>query len=46
MGFITAAALVHEAHEARDMKRLMNLQRLLSRLSLLIIDQLGSVPPS
>ena len=32
--------------EARDERRLLNLQRLLSRLSLLIIDELGFVPLS
>ena len=37
VGFTTAAALVHELMEARDERRLLNLQRQLSRLSLLII---------
>ena len=46
MGFTTAAALVHELMEARDERRLLNLQRQLSRLSLLIIDELGFVPLS
>ena len=46
VGFITAAALVHELMEARDERRLLNLQRQLSRLSLLIIDELGFVPLS
>ena len=46
MGFTTAAALVHELMEARDEKRLLNLQRQLSRLSLLIIDERGFVPLS
>ena len=32
--------------EARDERRLLNLQRQLSRLSLLIIDELGFVPLS
>ena len=44
--FATAAALVHELMEARDERRLLNLQRQLSRLSLLIIDELGFVPMS
>ena len=42
----TAAGLVHEMMEARDEKRLLNLQRQLSRLNLLIIDELGFVPLS
>ena len=46
VGFTTAAALVHELMEARDESRLLNLQRQLSRLSLLIIDELGFVPLS
>ena len=46
MGFITAAALVHELVEARDARRLLNLQRRLARLKLLIIDELGFVPLS
>ena len=46
VGFITAAALVHEMMEARDERRLLNLQRQLSRLNLLIIDELGFVPLS
>ena len=41
MGFTTAAALVHELMEARDERRLLNLQKKLSRLKLLIIDELG-----
>ena len=45
VGFTTAAALVHEMMEARDERRLLNLQRQLSRLNLLIIDELGFVPP-
>ena len=45
VGF-TAAALVHELMEARDERRLLNLQRQLSRLGLLIIDELGFVPLS
>ena len=38
MEFTTAAALVHELIEARGERRLLNLQRELSRLNLLIID--------
>ena len=40
----TAAALVHEMMEASDEKRLLNLHRQLSRLNMLIIDELGFVP--
>ena len=39
-------ALVHELMEARDDRRLLNLQRQLARLRLLIIDELGLVPLS
>ena len=46
VGFTTAAALVHELMEARDERRLLNLQRQMSRLGLLIIDELGFVPLS
>ena len=46
VGFTTAAALVHELMEARDERRLLNLQRQLARLRLLIIDELGFVPLS
>ena len=46
VGFTTAAALVHELMEARDERRLLNLQRQLSRHKLLIIDELGFVPLS
>ena len=46
VGFTTAAALVHEMMEARDERRLLNLQRQLSHLNLLIIDELGFVPLS
>ncbi len=46
VGFTAAAALVHEMIEARDERRLLNLQRQLSRLNLLIIDELGFVPLS
>ena len=40
VGFITASALVHELLEARDEKRLLRLQKQLSKYSLLIIDEL------
>ena len=46
VGFTTAAALVHELIEARDEKRLLNMQKKLARLKLLIIDELGFVPLS
>ena len=46
MGFTTIATLVHGMMEARDERRLLNLQRQLSRLNLLIIDELGFVPLS
>ena len=46
VGFTTAAALVHELMDARDDRRLLNLQRQLARLRLLIIDELGFVPRS
>ena len=46
VGFTTAAALIHELMEARDERQLLNLQRQISRLSLLIIDELGFVPLS
>ena len=46
VGFTTAAGLVHGMMEARDARRLLNLQRQLSRLNLLIIDELGFVPLS
>ena len=45
VGF-TTAALVHELMEARDERLLLNLQRQLSRLNLLVIDELGFVPLS
>jgi DNA replication protein DnaC len=45
VGF-TAAAGVHELMEARDERRRLNLQRQLSRVNLLIIDELGFVPLS
>ena len=46
VGFTTASALVHQLIEARDDRRLLNLQKKLSRLKLLIIDELGFVPLS
>ena len=46
VGFTAAAALVHELMEARDERRLLNLQRQVSRLGLLIIDELGFAPLS
>ena len=46
MGFTTASALVHELMEARDERRLLQLQRRLGGLKLLIIDELGFVPLS
>ena len=46
VGFTTAAGLVHEMMEARDDRRLLNLQKQLARLNLLIIDELGFVPLS
>ena len=42
----THVALVHELLVARDERRPLNLQRQLSHLSLLIIDELGFVPLS
>ena len=46
VGFTTAAALVHELIEARDQRRLLNIQKKMSRFKLLIIDELGFVPLS
>ena len=46
VGFVTAAALVHELMEARDEKRLLRYQKQLARYKLLIIDELGFVPLS
>ena len=43
---LIAAALMHELMEARDERWLLNLQRQLSQLSPLIIDELGFVPLS
>jgi DNA replication protein DnaC len=41
VGFITAAALVHELMEARDERRLLRLQKQMANYKLLIIDELG-----
>ena len=46
VGFTTAASLVHELNEATDERRLLNLQKKLARIKLLIIDELGFVPLS
>ncbi len=46
VGFTAAAVLVHELMEARDERRLLNLQRQLARFRLLIIDELGIFPLS
>jgi DNA replication protein DnaC len=46
VGFTTAAALVHELHEARDEKLLLRLQHQLAGYKLLIVDELGYVPLS
>lgn len=46
VGFITAAALVNELHEAHDERRLLRLQRQFAGYKLLIIDELGYVPLS
>ena len=46
VGFTTAASLVHELIEARDERRLLNLQKKLAWLKLLIVDELGFVPLS
>ena len=46
VAFSTAADLVHELMGARYERRLLNLQRQLLRLNLLIIDELGFVPLS
>jgi DNA replication protein DnaC len=44
VAFTTAAALVHELMEARDEHRLRALQKHLSMVKLLIVDELGYVP--
>ena len=46
VGFTTASALVHELIEARDERRLLQSQKRLAGLKLLIIDELGFVPLS
>ena len=46
VGFITAAALVHELMEARDEKRLLRFQTQLAKYKLPIVDELGFVPLS
>jgi DNA replication protein DnaC len=44
--FTTAASLAHELIEAKDERRLMRFQKMLSSFELLIIDELGFVPLS
>ena len=44
--FTTAASLAHELIEAKDERRLMRFQKMLSSFELLIIDELGFVPVS
>ena len=46
VGFVTAAALVHELLEARDERRLLRLHKQLAGYKLLIVDELGYVPLS
>tara|TARA_R110002096_G_scaffold183232_1_gene361200 strand:- start:65 stop:823 length:759 start_codon:yes stop_codon:yes gene_type:complete len=46
VGFVTAAALVHELMEARDERRLLRLQKQMVSHKLLIIDELAFVPLS
>jgi DNA replication protein DnaC len=46
VGFVTAAALVHDLMEARDERRLLRLQKQMVSHKLLIIDELGFVPLS
>ena len=41
VGFATASALVHQLMEASDERRLLNLQKKMSRFKLIIIDELG-----
>ncbi len=43
MGVPTAAALVYQLMQAKDERRLLSLWKQLSRLNLLIIDELGFV---
>ena len=40
----TAASLAHELIEAKDERRLMRFQKMLSSFELLIVDELGFVP--
>jgi hypothetical protein len=42
--FTTAASLAHELIEAKDERRLMRFQKMLSSFELLIVDELGFVP--
>ncbi len=42
--FRTAATLTHELREAHDERRLLSLQKKLSEVGLLIVDELGYVP--
>src|SRR6202030_1055322 len=44
--FTTAASLAHQLIEAKDERRLMRFQKMLSSFELLIIDELGFVPLS
>ena len=44
--FTTASSLAHELIEAKDERRLMRFQKMLSGFQLLIIDELGFVPLS
>ena len=44
--FTTAASLAHELIEAKDERRLMRFQKMLSSFELLIVDELGFVPLS
>jgi DNA replication protein DnaC len=44
VGFVTAAALVHELLEARDERRLLRLHARLTGYKLLIVDEIGYVP--
>jgi DNA replication protein DnaC len=46
VGFVAAAALVHELLEAREERRLLRLQKQLAAYKLLIVDELGYVPLS
>ena len=45
VSFTTAAALVNELMEARDERRLLRVQKQIAAVKLLIIDELGFVPP-